>query len=106
MFDPAAPGYWSYVFVWRTEDAAMIAAPILAAELTTYFRGLLAAVDEKEKRIANVEDIVAKVTGEGEGDKRMTLAIHLIDAFKTGQPVDVTGWAQRRRAAPARSGCS
>ena len=95
MFDPAAPGYWSYVFVWRTDDAATLAAPILAAELTTYFRGLLAAVDEKQKSIANLEDIVATVTGGGEGDQRMTLAVHLIDAFKTGQPVEVTGWAQR-----------
>src|SRR5512138_1452561 len=42
MFDPAAPGYWSYTFVWRTDDEALIAAPVLAAELTTYFRGLLA----------------------------------------------------------------
>ncbi len=95
MFDPAAPGYWSYAFVWRTEDAATLAAPILAAELTTYFRGLLGAVDEKTKLIANLDDIVATVSGEGEGDKRLTVGVHLIDAFKTGQPIDVTGWAQR-----------
>ncbi len=95
MFDPAAAGYWSYVFVWRTEDAATLAAPILAAELTAYFRGLLAAVDEKDKRIANLDDIVVTATGSGEGETKLTLAVHVIDAFKTGQPVDLTGWAQR-----------
>lgn len=40
FFDPAAPGYWSYAFVWRLDDPAALAPDALAAELTTYFRGL------------------------------------------------------------------
>jgi len=95
MFDPMTPSYWSYAFVWRTEDAATLAAPILAAELTAYFRGLLASVDEKQHRIKNVEDITVSVTGAGEGEQKLTLSIHVIDAFKTGLPVELTGWARR-----------
>lgn len=94
MFDPAAPGYWSYVFVWRTEDAAQLAAPILAAELTTYFRGLIAAVDDKHA-ISSIEDILVHATGAGEGATRIDLAAHIFDAFKTGAPVDLVGWAKR-----------
>src|SRR4029079_11384537 len=46
FFDPAAPGYWSYTFVWRTEDPAAMDAAAVGAELTTYFRGLIDAVDQ------------------------------------------------------------
>ncbi len=95
MFDPKAGGYWSYAFVWRTDDAATLAAPILAAELTIYFRGLLAAVDETKKQIKSLDDIVVKVTGEGEGEKRFSLAISLVDAFGDGRAVALAGWAQR-----------
>jgi hypothetical protein len=95
MFKQGDPGYWSYAFVWRTEDVATIAAPILAAELTAYFRGLLASVDEKKQQIKSIEDIVVKVTGEGEGEKRFAITARVLDAFTTAQPVELTGWAQR-----------
>lgn len=96
MFDPTAPGYWSYTFIWRTDDTALIAAPILAAELTTYFRGLLAAVDEKNHKIASLDDITVEVKGAGEGEQRFTLVAHVIDAFKSYDRVDLVGWAERR----------
>jgi hypothetical protein len=95
MFDRTAPDYWSYAFVWRTDDAAMLAAPILAAELTAYFRGLIAAVDEKKQQVKSIDDIWVKVTGEGEGEKRFSLAINLYDAFSDGGLVALDGWAQR-----------
>jgi hypothetical protein len=96
MFDPAAPGYWSYAFVWRTEDTALIAAPVLAAELTTYFRGLLGAVDEKQKKLPSLDAITVEVKGSGEGEQRFTLTAHVIDAFKTYNAIDLVGWAERR----------
>src|SRR5689334_7537815 len=40
FFDPAATDYWSYAFLWRTEDAANLDAAALGNELTVYFRGL------------------------------------------------------------------
>jgi hypothetical protein len=55
----------------------------------------MAGSDEKEKRIANLENIVVTATGAGEGETKLTLAVHVIDAFKTGQPVELTGWAKR-----------
>ena len=92
FFDPAAPGYWSYTFVWRTEDPAALDAAALGAELTTYFRGLIEAVDEA-KQIANKDTIVARATAAG---ARLTVTAHVIDAFKTKQPLDLVGWAERR----------
>lgn len=78
FFDPKAPGYWSYAFVWRIEGNPTFDANTVAAELTTYFRGLIAAVDE---RIADRDSIVVKATGEGE----LALTAHVIDPFTTKQ---------------------
>jgi hypothetical protein len=53
MFDAAAPGYWSYAFVWWLEDPELQDAASLGAELTAYFRGLLTMVaDERAKKAA------------------------------------------------------
>lgn len=92
FFDPAAPGYWSYAFVWRTEDAAVLDAAAVGAELTAYFRGLIEAVDE-DKQIANKAAIVAHATDAG---TRITITAHVFDAFKTKLPLDLEGWAERR----------
>ena len=91
MFDPKAPGYWSYVFAWRTEDAAALDAEQLGTELTTYFRGLITAVDDKH-RIASTADIAAHATTAGDG---FDLQIHSYDAFTTAQPIDLVGHAHR-----------
>ena len=94
FFDPASPEYWSYAFIWRTTDAAVLDEKQLAGELTLYFRGLIAAVDEKQ-RIEDRDAIVATVTKEGD-EPRFTIKAHVFDAFKTAQPVDLVGWAERR----------
>jgi hypothetical protein len=91
MFDHAAPGYWSYVFVWRLEDAAALDAPALAAELAQYFRGLVAAVDEQGRITARDEiGVVAVPHGAA-----FTLAAHTFDAFDTGLAIDLVGTATR-----------
>ncbi len=92
FFDPAAGDDWSYAFVWRLEDPALLDAAALGAELTTYFRGLVAAVDSKHQ-VATPEQILVRADGTG---PRFQLAAHVFDAFKTGAPVDLTGWAERR----------
>ena len=93
FFDPASGEYWSYTFVWRTDDAATLDAAALGGELTTYFRGLIAAVDEKGKITAR-DRIVARATAAG--DQHFELSAHVFDAFKTAQPIDLVGWADRR----------
>lgn len=92
FFDPAAPGYWSYAFAWRTEDPAALDAAALGGELTTYFRGLIGAVDARHE-LTNLDTITASARPSG---ARLALSVHVIDAFKTKQPVDLTGWAERR----------
>jgi hypothetical protein len=91
FFDPAQPGYWSYTFVWRTEDPAAMDAAAVGGELTAYFRGLIDAVDQA-RQIADREAIAVRATPAG---ARFTLAAHVFDAFKTKQPLDLVGWAER-----------
>jgi len=95
FFDPAAPGYWSYAFVWRTEDPAALDAAAVGAELTAYFRGLIAAVDEAGQ-ITNKDSIVAIVARGTAAGARVTVTAHVFDAFKTKLPLDLVGWAERR----------
>jgi hypothetical protein len=93
FFDPASGDYWSYAFVWRTDDAAQLEAGPLGEELTQYFRGLIAAVDEKGKITAR-DTIVATAAHKEPG--RFEVTAHVFDAFKTAQPLDLVGWAERR----------
>ncbi|HEY5924438.1 MAG TPA: hypothetical protein VIV11_22325 [Kofleriaceae bacterium] len=97
FFDPASPEYWSYAFVWRTDDAAELDAKALGDEITLYFRGLIAAVDEN-KRITARDQIVARAERAKEPN-RFNLTAHVFDAFKTAQPIDLTGWAERKACA-------
>jgi hypothetical protein len=102
FFDPASGDYWSYTFVWRTEDPAQLDATTLGAELTAYFRGLIAAVDKQQRiGIGARDQILARATPDGDGPATFRLAVHVFDAFKTAAPIDLTGWAERR---PCRAG--
>ncbi|MDQ3333710.1 MAG: hypothetical protein M4D80_00890 [Myxococcota bacterium] len=93
FFDPASPEYWSYAFTWRTTDEAKLDAAALASELTLYFQGLIAAVDAKKQiSEADRKTIVARAEAAG---TRFTVTAHVFDAFKTAQPIDLTGWAER-----------
>ncbi len=98
FFDPASGDYWSYAFIWRTEDPAQLDAATLGAELTAYFRGLIAAVDQKH-RISARDQIVARAMPDGAA--RFKLSAHVFDAFKTAGPLDLSGFAERR---PCRAG--
>jgi hypothetical protein len=89
FFDPAAPGYLSYTFAWRTDDAAAMDAPALAGELTAYFRGLIAAVDDKHEITGDIA-VQARPAG-----PRFALSAVVYDAFKTKQRLELTGWAAR-----------
>ena len=93
FFKPEAPDYWSYAFIWRTTDAAMLDAKALGDELTLYFKGLITAVDEKKQQIKDKDAVVATATGDG---TKFEVKAHAFDAFGTGQPVDLVGWAERR----------
>jgi hypothetical protein len=81
--------------VWRTDDEAALDETALGNELTLYFRGLIAAVDEKQ-RITARDQIVARAVRDGD---RFKLTAHIFDAFKTAQPVNLVGWAERRACA-------
>jgi hypothetical protein len=93
FFDPTSPGYWSYAFVWRLDDPADLDAAALAAELTTYFRGLVAAVDE-QKRVTTPEEVAVRATARPAGG--FDLEGRVFDVFGTAAAVDLVGTAERR----------
>src|SRR5579863_5979229 len=88
MFDPTSPARWSYAFAWRLDDTAALAPGELAAELTAYFKGLVAAVDSKH-RVAAPEQIAVAVS------PSFAIRAHVFDAFATGDPIDLDGAATR-----------
>jgi len=91
VFDPSSTMYWSYVIAWRLVDVADLDDSGLSAELTTYYRGLMAAVDSNHV-ITAPDQIVANAHS---GSGGFTLAVHIFDAFNQGQPVDLLGSATR-----------
>jgi hypothetical protein len=90
MFDPKAPGYWSYAFIWRTDDAAELGADALSQELTAYFRGLAVAVAKDHTADPNAIELHATARAGS-----FALAGHMLDVFTTGAPVTLEGSASR-----------
>jgi hypothetical protein len=91
FFDPNAPGYWTYAFVWRLDGSPPFDPTTVAGELTTYFRGLVAAVDEKHE-IADRESIVVRAVP---AQAHLALSAHVIDPFTTKKPVELEGIAKQ-----------
>ena len=87
FLDEHSPSHWSYAFVWRLDDPAQLDDSALAAELTTYFRGLLVAVDGDKHRVDPAAITVRVETG--------AVHAHIIDAFGSAAPVDLEGTARR-----------
>jgi hypothetical protein len=99
FFKPDSPEYWSYAFVWRTTDEAMLHGVTMGEELTAYFRGLIAAVDEK-KQIKTPDEIIARAAdvahpAEDRGDILLALSVHVFDGFGDGRAIDLSGTARR-----------
>lgn len=93
FFKADSPEYFSYTFVWRTKDAAALDAAGLSSELTTYFRGLMKAVDEKKQQVTDIGAITATATPDG---NRFAITAHIFDAFGAANAVDLEGWAERK----------
>jgi hypothetical protein len=90
MFDPNTMGYFTYAFAWRLDEASQLTPAQLGDELTAYFRGLMVAVDGDKHRIIDPSVIIATV------DDQYAIKAHIIDAFATGQPIDLVGFAARK----------
>jgi hypothetical protein len=86
-----SPNRWSYAFAWDLTDEADLDAATLAAELTTYFRGLLVEVDADRKRFdANAITSSAEKRGD-----IFVVKAHIFDAFGDGKAIDLEGTAKR-----------
>ena len=96
FFDPASPARWSYAFVWRTKDAAQMAPDALAAELTTYFTGLVHAVHPEGPPPADGVPHLGSIPVHVEVATDYSIRAHLEDVFKTHEPIELTGRAERR----------
>ncbi len=83
--DAAAPGFWSYAFVWRLDDDRPLDATSVAADLQVYFDGLAHAVDaDSHKLPAQVTPSTATLVDDASG---ITGVLSIWDAFTTGAQV-------------------
>jgi hypothetical protein len=94
----ASPNRWSYAFEWKLTDEADLDAAALGAELVTYFRGLLVAVDADRHRF-DPTAITARATPLGDG---FAIEAHVFDAFGDAAAIDLVGTARRHMCAPHR----
>jgi len=83
-----AANHWSYAFVWRLDDPAGLDPAALAGELTTYFRGLLAAVDGDKHRLDPTQIVVTATPD-------LAITARVIDTFGDAAPVVLVGTARR-----------
>lgn len=95
---PGSPNHWSYAFEWKLTDPAVLDAATLGAELETYFRGLLVAVDGDRHRF-DPHEITARTVASGDG---FSVSAHVFDAFGDAAPLDLVGTARRHACAPGR----
>ncbi len=108
FFEPHAPGYWSYAFVWAVTGEHPVDMATLEGELTAYFRGLTAAVakDKKGLPALDLARVQAHLGADGRG------SVVTFDAFGDGRQIDLTiavevqacGGGKVVRVAASRSG--
>ena len=84
---PTAPDYWSYVFVWWPDQPPAFDAPSVAETLTTYFRGLNAAVGGTKYQFdaARFKTVLNPVPASE--PPRLTGQVFTYDPFTTGLPI-------------------
>jgi len=87
MFTANSEDFWTYAFVWWIAEPDPLAPADLAADLETYFAGLIQAVGES--RELKVDDVLHEVTltSAPDGDLDMVGTAHTFDPFVTAAPV-------------------
>ena len=85
FFDAAAPGFWSYAFVWSLEGDPPLTLPQLQADLRVYFVGLARAVAEGkfETHPEGVTVELSEVPGAEPGLTTFAGTLRVFDAFTT-----------------------
>lgn len=86
MFEAGSEELWSYVFLIRLEGAGLGAAD-LERFLELYYDGLIEAVGGSNGM--DVGPDPAQVSLRSTGSSTYVAEIHLIDAFVTGEPIDL-----------------
>lgn len=84
FFDPDAPGYFSYVFVWWIEAGPRLERATVEGHLKEYFVGLTKAVAKDD-----FEPDLSRIEARLEANREPGLAgtVRTIDAFKTRREV-------------------
>lgn len=90
MFDPKAPGYWTYTFVWVLEGEPNVGVQALNGHLTHYFSGLCRAVGgtkfkfDPARFAVHLTPTKSTVVGQHLISRSLGTA-NLYDAFTTGK---------------------
>jgi hypothetical protein len=86
FFDPNAPGYWSYAFVWFVDSGPAFDTASVSSALKQYFVGLTRAVAKESKK--PFEPDLSKIGVHL--DAQMNGTLTTVDAFTTHAPVLLT----------------
>lgn len=84
MFEPGAPGHWSYALALRLDGDVAVDGPWLAHFFETYYRGLCRAVGGGRGLAIEPADVSASVVSGEDADR---LAVELFDVFADGAPL-------------------
>ncbi len=87
FFSPSAADYWSYEFVWWLDQPPDFDPAALAANLTTYFRGLATEVGGSKYHLdpARYRTVLAPVPESA--PPRLAGQVFTYDPFATGLPI-------------------
>src|SRR5262245_29243918 len=84
---PTAPDFWSYDLVWLLDERPQFEAASMAAALTTYFRGLSAAVGGSKYPFDPSRYRAELTAVSGSAPPRIAGRVFSYDAFQTGLPL-------------------
>jgi hypothetical protein len=96
FFEPGAPGYFSYTFVWWLEGRPLLDRPTLERDLTRYFAGLCDAVGGKKFSFdparfkAKLEPSAPRLGGAFPAAEAFHGTLDAYDPFKNGEGRELT----------------
>ena len=98
MFEPESESYFSYALAIRAEGEHEVDAAWLEAFLVDYYRGLCEAVGKSRKPEPDLSDFAVRVTRGAHGWRA---AVDMVDAFVTGEPLQLELELELQRTADA-----
>jgi hypothetical protein len=101
FYTAAAPDFWSYDLAWWLDQPPAFDTVSVAHALTTYFRGLAAAVGGSKYQFDSTRFRTVMTSAPGSAPARLTGQVFTYDPFTTGQPITLNVEAELRHCPSA-----